>query len=253
MRTCLAVIAALVLATAGCAASPPDSDEEVTSPAPEGQGPASGDSTAAPTLDPDAVTPAPHADWQPSQPLSQPIDMTEDEKLRARAQTLADEAASFGITAPPDVALVRWISIEETAPTYVACLDAQGFPAKVTGDSSGVDLSGIPESQQEAMRLALYICRAQYTVDPRYQQLPTTEQRGIVYDYLVEFFVPCVEAAGHELSEPPSREVYTQSDFTDGDAQWIPSAELLPMPQDAWDELMRSCPPSPPSQAVWGP
>lgn len=56
----------------------------------------------------------------------------------------------------------------------------------------------------------VYVCQAQYPMDPGFAQDWTDEQLGIVYDYWEQYYIPCMEAHGHPVddTDKPSRETY---------------------------------------------
>ena len=191
------------------------------------------------------------AAWTPRTPLSARVDMPEEAKFAERAMLLEVSAIHLGIADPPDVALVRWTRLEETGSAIASCLTQQGFPASVTADGFGVmQRDRVPDDQQSALTLATYICEAQYTRDPRYGLPFTAEQRGLLYDYLVEFYVPCVRRLGYAVGDQPSKQVYVASEPLDA---WNPAADVpWPTDRNEQDRLLVTCPQYPPSELLYG-
>jgi len=191
----------------------------------------------------------PTSDWTPDVPLDNEIQMSQAEKLQARAEELRTQAQTAGIEDPPEVELVRWIKPEEFAPTNVRCLNEAGFDVGITDDGTGIDSRTIPGAQTEALELAIYTCTAQYSIDPRYAHPLNDAQLGIMYDYLVESYVPCIEALGYPLAEPPSKQVYVGSPAMD---RWMPILELRRLPQSQFSRVVMNCPETPASDVLYG-
>lgn len=189
------------------------------------------------------------ADWVPDVPLAHEVQMSKADKLLARVKALQAEADTAGIVDPPRVGLVRWIKPEEFATTHVRCLNDAGFDVAVTDDGTGINSETIPAAQTSALEMAMYTCSAQYSVDPRYS-LPLSEsQLGLMYDYMVESYIPCVEGLGHQLSDPPSKDVYIGSPPLE---RWQPILELRRLSETQFNEVAVSCPDAPSSDVLYG-
>lgn len=189
--------------------------------------------------------PPPVSDWKPTTPLSTRVDISEADKLRAREALLDADADSSGLAARPDVDLVRWITPEEWAPTLLECTRRAGYPVSYTEDG-GISSATVPGDQTPALLRAMHVCTAQYTVDPRFSEPLTREQRGIVYDYLTESYVPCLQRLEIEVSEPPSRQSYVATGEDEG---WQPQLEL---PWRKVTEANATCPVRPRSDVLYG-
>lgn len=235
--TAIASSVGAVLVLTGCS-SPKD---DVASPPPATP---SMDSSE-PAATPGGGSPPIVSDWQPSNPLSSRIDMSEKEKMAKRATNLVLQAESMGLQNPPKIQLVRWITPEEWAPTLVKCLTDRGFPVGYTADG-GINSANIPGEQAPALETAMYECMAQYSIDPRLSQSLNSEQRGILYDYLVESYVPCLGKLGVKVSSPPSREVFMATAEGDG---WMPQLEIS---TDKVTEANAKCPTQPRSDVLYG-
>ena len=76
---------------------------------------------------------------------------------------------SMQITNPPDVELVRYVSVDDWPHVISECITSAGFPVRVS--QGGVVLDGdIPDEQADAMNLAWYTCQAGYPADQRTQE-----------------------------------------------------------------------------------
>lgn len=177
------------------------------------------------------------------------IDLTESEKLTRREEMLTSEASVLGIPEPPTIDLVRWISPDEYPAIMTECERDQGFNVSVSEDGLGVSSEDVPESQTSALELASYTCTAMFTVDPRYFVPLNEDQKRIVYDYLVNAYIPCLRNGGYSVGEPPTLEVYLGEGGLD---VWTPRKELTALPAEELDVLDVTCPPTPPTDAVYG-
>lgn len=189
--------------------------------------------------------PPPVSEWQPATPLSASVEMSEAEKARERRALLGAEARGLGLSNPPNIDLVRWISPEEWAPSMLGCLAGQGLPVGYTADG-GIDSSLVPSDEQPALQLAMYSCTAQFTVDPRYSMPLNAEQRGILYDFLTTSYVPCLGGLGIEVAVPPSRQRFIAAGDDDG---WQPQ---LGLPRGRVTEANAACPVRPRSEVLYG-
>ncbi len=239
----LASAAVLVLTTlTGCSADADPQSAEPSSPTSTtaGANTATDGQSDAPT-----GAPPPVADWEPPTPLSNRVDMSEQEKMAKRAANLALEAEVSGLEDPPKVELIRWITPEEWAPALVECANDRGFPVGYTTDG-GIDSANIPGEQGPALELAMYECMAEYSIDPRLREPLNGEQRGILYDYLVSSYVSCLAKLDIEVSAPPTREVFMSTAEGDG---WMPQSEL---PSNQVSEANAKCPALPRSDVLYG-
>lgn len=187
-----------------------------------------------PQIEPNPVQPP---QWKPRHPLA-PVVMTESEKLERRQQELDRQAASYGLQpwAYPD--LVRWIVPEQTASVMVPCLKQKGFVAEPSS-TDGRGYKSNTGSQDEAWGRADVECQAMYSVDPRLLGEPSPDQKNLVYDYWIEFLVPCLKKHGINPTVP-SREVFVSTP--------TPMAEY-PFGNDV---IEKECPYGAPSQALLG-
>ncbi|AXH95211.1 hypothetical protein DV701_02800 [Ornithinimicrobium avium] len=138
-----------------------------------------------------------------------------------REEYLTELAEIHGIEDPPPVEIVQEIAQDDDGLRLVAeCLAGKGWPARIDGD--GLLIDGVREEQQQDLARDQYVCNASYPVAERYRSLSPEEHLARWYAYLLETYVPCVEALGYDISEPPSLESFLASQG----ASWIPNAQV---------------------------
>lgn len=175
-----------------------------------------------------------------------PSDTYNLESLKAIAQT-------HGLTDPPEVAVVRYVSRVEAARVIAECLTAAGFPATVGPDGDSYEVESTAE-QNTALGLADYTCTAQYPVDPAETQPYTQSQREVIADYLLEELVSCLADHGYPVDGvPPSRSTFL-AQFTGDSAPWNPYLHLQREPTAAadYDALELACPANTPIDRLYG-
>lgn len=184
--------------------------------------------------------------WQPTVKIT-PKTFTEEERWASRAEWLKQLEPKSGPV--PEVEFIRWTqSYDDYSVTVSKCLNDAGFP--VTPGYRGLDLGeGILESQYEAFELASYKCDSQYSLDPRLTGDWTEEQIGLVYDYLDQYYVPCMKAHNQPVTEDgkPSRESYVSNFFSRPEERWVPYP-LAKIP----DQIQEICPELPPDNVLYG-
>ncbi|MGA7149598.1 MAG: hypothetical protein WBX17_14055, partial [Microbacterium sp.] len=82
----------------------------------------------------------------------------------------------------PDVARERFISPQEYAVVFAACMTGEGFEATANKENT-VDYGPIPDAQIEAQSVALYTCMARYPTDPQFLRPMSDEQLAYIYEY----------------------------------------------------------------------
>lgn len=86
-----------------------------------------------------------------------------------------------------------------------------------------------------------------YPLDPQYTQPLTDERLAIVYDYFVEELVPCLEAEGYPIPDPPSKAQFIDTYFST--ENWHPFALAFGASRYSQEEYYRVyalCPQWPP-------
>lgn len=171
--------------------------------------------------------------------------LTDAQMEKLRFDSLTRTAQEMSLAHPPDVALVRWVDLTDLAPTRVGCLAELGFAATAV-DGAGIEYAKVPPSQADALKAAIYTCEAKYSLHPYYQLPNLTAALSKLYDWYVNVSVPCLEAAGYDVSEPPSKDAWLAV-ASSGGAYWAPYADIPITATGPAEraELERSCPQGP--------
>ena len=151
-------------------------------------------------------------DWEPPVQIT-PEEYSEAELDRYYQDRLQENASSLEVSQPPDVSLMRWsMGSFEYAANMASCLQEAGFPAVAKGRHYVLD-PGVPSSQLDSLNLASYACSGKYMIYPLYSQGWSKPHVGIVYDYWVEYYIPCMRAHGYNIQDDdkPSREAYVSA------------------------------------------
>lgn len=145
-----------------------------------------------------------------TQPSAQPIVWEEH---------LAGLAKSLGIESPPDVQAVRTVSPSESQEVVDACLAEEGW---MQGEDGWVT---VPEDQFEASNLSIYICTAQYPINPDFLSPLTEGQFARLYDHWISDTLPCAQGYGVVIDSDliPSKEVFLENPYA-----WTPFSALMP-------------------------
>ncbi len=141
----------------------------------------------------------------------------------------------------PDVERVRFVSATEWALAMAECMVGEGFQVTARPDG-GIHAELVPPEQGEAQAIAFYVCSVRYPIDPIYLVPLAEDQMYYLYDYYVLELVPCLEAEGHAISEPPSWQVFRDGYLTD---PWSPYSDLPPSDEDDWIAINEKCPQQP--------
>jgi hypothetical protein len=167
-----------------------------------------------------------------------------------RMEDLAALAKVFNIEAPPEVDLVRFVSPNEWLPAQLECLTEEGFPVTSTPDGQGISGAAVRPEQADAYKLAMYICQAQYSQDPRYSAELNESQLEYLYWYYSGPLRTCLADQGHDIGTPPTFTVFLDS-FS-GNA-WTPYGILgeQGVPGDEVLRLMGICPQAPDVDDLW--
>lgn len=154
----------------------------------------------------------------------------------------SDEATSgeAPIASPQHAAELR-LARDEYGTAMAACLNERGISTTYDG-AGGLDLDSSALSQED-IDSSLDECEAdlvtQGAIAP--PAAPTDEYYNGLYDYYLTL-TDCLEAEGFVIEEPPSREVFVESDGV----SWYPyqdiGAETIGLGR--WNELQEQCPQS---------
>lgn len=203
------------------------------------------------------VTAAPEQ-WDPNSWVPtvrvEPEVLSEEERWARRADWLAQDAR---MTDPPEVELIAWASsYAEHGQQVTDCLAKAGFPGIWNGAGGRYFDPPVPAQQEEALDLATHTCSAQYSLDPQILREWTEEQAAVMYDYWVEYYIPCMEAHGFTMNlykeSQPSREAYVAAFTGPNRIQWYPYTATQSLPVEEQQPLESTCPGMPPEQFMYG-
>lgn len=140
----------------------------------------------------------------------------------------------------------------EYSANMAVCLQEEGFPAVLEGENYYFE-PGVPEAQQVALNYASYVCGGQYMLHPIYNGW-SDEHVGIVYDYWVEYYIPCMQAHGHNIRDDdrPSREAYVNAFNTADRIHWWPNEWSQMLPKSERQTMDSICPELPPDNVLFG-
>lgn len=185
----------------------------------------------------------------PLTPDDDPSELTIEQRLRAVAdEQWNDVLVQYEDAERPPYAVVRMIDHDEWGEVIARCMNEAGFPSVKDSGDGGVLSGDLVISQGEAYAIAMYDCNARYPLDPKFNEPVTDEDLSLIYDYLVDTQMPCLEAHGYEVVEPPSRQQFIENYETD---PWIPSGPIIMAIAQTDDftpamKLLEDCPDTPP-------
>lgn len=144
----------------------------------------------------------------------------------------------------PHVKVVRFISWDDWSTVIPACLANSGWKG---GDLTFMEAqNNVDQSERGAFQVAVYVCEAQYPVDPRYSLPLNRDQQAYLYAYFVQVLKPCLEQFGYA---PPGL-APTLAEFLDRyDLDpWNPYGAVA---SGDWETMSRNCPAEP--AGLYGP
>lgn len=167
------------------------------------------------------------------------------EEEQARIQHVEAEWAQLLVQYPAAertaVELERYVdSVDELSTAQMACLAELGFET-VPGHTTDGKIAGfefvIDPGQEQATAVASWQCSTRFAFRP---SPPLTEQElGYLYDYFVEFQVPCLEAEGQHQVPAPTREFFIEEWPRQ---EWWPRPSVGAIDTEEWDRLEGACP-----------
>lgn len=207
----------------------------------------------------DPTTPATvsSGEWRPSHP-ARVRQLSDAERMELRRSSLEREAKALNLKPmPPIPALIRFVGLDEQPKVLADCLTRGGFPAVVAPDGSIDYPNGIPAEQAKAYGLVEFHCRAQYSLDPKYQVAFTKEQAVVIYEYFTQALVPCLASHGVKgISSPPSQDVWVAQFLAaqEGVGAWWNPYREVPVPASNTEaaKLRSECRELPPAQYLYG-
>src|SRR5699024_7390230 len=106
-----------------------------------------------------------------------------------RVERLVSGRVSSGSMTPPEVGVVREITLNEYEEVIGTCMKTAGFPPAADGDQPGLAFN-FPDEQVEQANLALYICQSEYPIAARFQDGLGGNSARAMYRHLVESYLP---------------------------------------------------------------
>ncbi|MDF2420654.1 hypothetical protein [Trueperella pyogenes] len=201
--------------------------------------------------------------WSPSvTPTSGPI--TEQQQSQSRLEQVAQILRIHNLPEPASEAelppLVRRVSLEDSGPLAAQCLTEHGFPSTSTGGI--VVTKDLADEQNKAWAKVRADCTAQYPVDAKYTQQWGADQWKVDYEYLVDYYIPCVESFGVSIDKDtiPEERAFIEAGLSGGDV-WHPVFDWAKKPEyralndentPEGAELAEVCRQSAPSNKLWG-
>lgn len=144
----------------------------------------------------------------------------------------------------PEVSLIRYETLETAPAALDACLGEEGFPQVSVRPDGALESGPMPKEQQEPYAVSTWKCMAQYPFEPRFNQELSEEQITEIYEYYAGPLTACLQDAGYEISEAPSKNTFVEGYYTAPDL-WNPFADVVASAEKS-NELHRTCPAYPP-------
>ncbi|NEK87526.1 hypothetical protein GCU60_17430 [Blastococcus saxobsidens] len=175
----------------------------------------------------------------------------------ARSDHLHDLAELYGITDPPEIALERYVDLDEAPRVLAACLVEAGWPGVRASSDGSLDSGDMDPGDQAAYNEDVYVCSARFSTHPRYLRELTREQQGVVFDYYAHTLTPCLREHGQDVPAAPPRDGWIDAaHVAEGDESaagpWNPYSFVEPRDAAHWELLNESCPQLPPTEELWG-
>lgn len=197
-------------------------------------------------------------DWRPQTAVT-PVTFTDEEAERIRQEWLSEQMPDVLPTDTPAPEMVRWDPGDDSS--FIACVTEAGFKASAYSPAGDIVVEEVTDSQRSQFWDVMWRCRAQYPPPPS-QMLPwTQEQKAVQYEYLTDFYMPCVAAQGFRYTGPPqpSKEQWVADlgsakveSWDPLDTQlWSPDGSRATAPPIS-DDLYQVCPHKPPASALYG-
>ena len=142
--------------------------------------------------------------------------------------------ARFPDAVRPEVAF-KYVTEANRVDVRRACFEAAGLPIEEgrSGTPDGPVVSVNATTTTTAQEVAAYTCRVAHP-DKRTSGPPNAEQLGWIYDYLTEYYGPCLAANAIDVSPAPPRDDFVTNWPNQG---WFPS-NTRPMPDPEWDAAL---------------
>lgn len=160
-------------------------------------------------------------------------------------------AAELGLADATRVPIVRFTSPEEQFELVKDCYTEHGFEVEEQGSVFSVD---VPPGQRGAMNRVQYECLSRFPIADDYRQEFTGAEYEVIYAHYVETYIPCLEAQGYEVEEPPTRTVYLadpQGYHPMDSVERQVAADIGDGKLPSFGDLEERCPQQPPSEVLY--
>ena len=185
-------------------------------------------------------------DVAPPKPTVPPLPAAEVERALAEKQDAdwAELAVTYPDAVRPDVDVIRTVNPVESTSAIAACMVSVGFPETKATPDGGLDYGSFPTEQTRTHDIALFACRAQYPMDPRFDTPPTEAQYEYLYHYFAHDLTECLESHGIDVPEAPTYETFR--DTINSREAWSPYISYEPTGDTQWLAVNTDCPQMPP-------
>ncbi|SIN87183.1 hypothetical protein [Agromyces cerinus] len=144
--------------------------------------------------------------------------------------------ATYPDAVRPEVAFEAYVTDENRVDVTRACFEAAGLPideGRTGPDPDGpvVSIGTSTTTVEEA--IALYSCRVAHP-EKRTSAPPNAEQLGWIYDYLTEYYGPCLAENAIDVAPAPPRDEFVAKWPEQG---WFPSNDRA-MYDPEWDAAL---------------
>ncbi|MCJ1674630.1 hypothetical protein MT355_15325 [Rathayibacter sp. VKM Ac-2929] len=185
-------------------------------------------------------------DAAPPKPTVPPLPAAEVERALVQKQDAAWEllAVKYPNAVRPEVDVIRTVNPAESTSSIADCMVSAGFPETKAGPDGGLDYGSFPTEQTQTHDIALFVCRAQYPMDPRFDTPPTEAQYEYLYHYFAHDLTECLESHGIDVPEAPTYETFR--DTINSREAWSPYLSYEPTGNTQWLAVNTDCPQMPP-------
>jgi hypothetical protein len=171
--------------------------------------------------------------WPANDPITEAD--VEAQRLAAADGAWQTVISTYPDAVRPDIPVEGVVTGSNWIEVLGGCLEAAGVPVDEGRSSPEPDapVTGLsPAPTTEAQAVAVYACHVAHPNEAHVA--PNAAQLGWIYDYLIEYYVPCFEANGISVPPPPSRAEFVAEWPNQG---WWPSIDR-PTPDPEWDAAL---------------
>lgn len=163
-------------------------------------------------------------------------------------------AEVYGVTDPPEVEMIRKVSLGESEQIMAECMGESGWVATIHEDGTREYGPFTPE-QEQAFGLASYVCMMQYPLEEKYAKPLTQAQHELVYAHLQSEWIPCMAELGITLPELPTLESYLAEPYQDWHGNFSDqiNAAVASGKLEDFNQYGEICPPRPTNDVLYGP